>query len=242
MRIISLNVWQGKLRDQLIAFLQREAERTDIFCFQEMVSSFGDSPSDLFSAIAKFLPGFQGFFEPTQDGEAGTEIGLAIFIRRADRVEKEGDYFVYRTRNAMVGGDGRTMGRNAQFVEFPKSGKEYAVVNFHGLWSGTERSDSEDRIGQSKKLKALLNALGGSKIVCGDFNLTMGTESLSIIDAGMRNLIRESGATSTRPEKYFPYPDKFCDYILVDESVAVREFKVLPDEVSDHLPLTLDFE
>jgi endonuclease/exonuclease/phosphatase family metal-dependent hydrolase len=243
MRIISLNVWLGKLKDPLIAFLQREAPATDIFCFQEMKSSFGRSPEeDLFSVVARSLPGFQGFFEATQDEEGGVEIGLATFIKRVETIDKEGDFFVYRTRNSMVGGDGRTMGRNAQFIEFPKSGKEYAIVNFHGLWSGKERLDSEVRIEQSKKLKGLLNALGGTKIVCGDFNLTKDTESLAILDEGMRNLITESGITSTRPERYFPYPDKFCDYILVDNDVKVKEFKVLEDEASDHLPLVLDFE
>ena len=58
----------------------------------------------------------------------------------------------------------------------------------------------------------------------------------------MRNLIKESGVTATRPERYFPYPDKFCDYILVDRDIAVKDFRVLQDEVSDHLPLVLDFE
>jgi len=243
MRIISLNIWLGKLKDPLIAFLQREAPKTDIFCFQEMKSSFGRSPEDdLFSVVARSLPGFQGFFEATQDEERATEIGLATFIKRAETIDKEGDFFVYRTRNAMVGSDGRTMGRNAQFIEFPKSGKEYTIVNFHGLWSGEERLDSDDRIEQSKRLKELFNTLGGTKIVCGDFNLTKDTKSLAILDDGMRNLIKENSVTSTRPERYFPYPDKFCDYILVDKDVTVNSFKVLQDEVSDHLPLVMDFE
>ncbi|OGZ01046.1 MAG: hypothetical protein A3B13_02560 [Candidatus Liptonbacteria bacterium RIFCSPLOWO2_01_FULL_45_15] len=243
MRIISLNVWLGKLKDPLIAFIQREAETTEIFCFQEMVSSPSNSPEkDLFSTIAKHIPGFQGFFEATQDEENGIEVGLAVFIKRADTIDKEGDFFVYRTRNSMIGNDGRTMGRNVQFVEFPKLGKEYTVINFHGLWSGEERLDSEDRINQSKKLKEFLNTLSGTKIVCGDFNLTRDTKSLAILDEGMRNLIKESGVTSTRPERYFPYEDKFCDYILVDKDVKVNDFKVLQDEISDHFALLLDFE
>lgn len=243
MKLISLNVWLGKLKDPLIEFIRREAETTEIFCFQEMVSSLSNSPeSDLFSTVAKCLPGFQGFFEATQYEEERIDVGLATFVKRVDVIDKEGDFFVYRTRNSMVGDDGRTMGRNAQFIKFPKSGKEYTVINFHGLWSGEERLDSEDRINQSKKLKEFLNTLGGTKIVCGDFNLSRDTKSLAILDEGMRNLIKESGVTSTRPERYFPYADKFCDYILVDKDVKVNDFKVLQDEVSDHLALVLDFE
>lgn len=243
MRLICLNIWLGKLGDPLIAFLQREAPKTDIFCFQEMKSSLNNSSeNDFFSVIAKSLPDFQGFFEATQDEKGEIEIGLATFIKKTDNVEKEGDFFVYRTRNSMVNNDGRTMGRNAQFIEFSKLGNKYTIINFHGLWSGKDRLDSEDRINQCKKLKTLLHSLGGTKIMCGDFNLTKDTQSLAILDEGMRNLIKEFNITSTRPERYFPYPDKFCDYILVDNDIVVNDFKVLQDEVSDHLPLLLDFK
>ncbi|MDP2598440.1 MAG: hypothetical protein Q8P49_01265 [Candidatus Liptonbacteria bacterium] len=244
MRIISLNVWLGKLKDPLIAFLEREAPTTNVFCFQEMPSSLNRLlKDDLFSAVAKILPDFRGFFEVAQqDEEGGVEVGLAIFVKRAEKIDKEGDFFVYRTRNSMVGGDGRTAGRNVQFIQFPKHGKEYAIFNFHGLWSGKEREDNEARIEQSQKLKNFLNTVAGTKIVCGDFNLTKNTKSLAILDEGMRNLVKEYGIASTRPDRYFPYPDKFCDYILVDKDVEVVGFKVLQDEVSDHLPLFLEFK
>jgi endonuclease/exonuclease/phosphatase family metal-dependent hydrolase len=242
MRIISLNIWVGKLIDPLMAFLAREAPTTDIFCFQEMSSSLENSPEhpDVFARIARALPGFQGFFEGTQE-ENDVEVGLATFIRKNETVDKEGDFFVYRTRNAMIGKDWRTWGRNAQFLEFPVGGKEYALVNFHGLADGEGREDSDARIEQSHKFKALLKALKGTKIVCGDFNLTRDTKSLAIIDEGMKNLIKESGVTSTR-SSHFPYPDKFCDYILVDPEVKVKKFEVLFEEVSDHLPLILEVE
>ena len=243
MRLISLNVWQGKLKDSLLEFIRREAGKTDIFCFQEMTSTFRNtSNEDLFSTVTKSLSGFNGFFEATQAKGEEVEIGLATFVKRAEKIDKEGDFFIYRTRNSMVGDNWQTMGRNVQFIEFGEFGKEYAVVNVHGLWSGKERLDSDDRINQSKKLKEFLNRLGVTKIVCGDFNLTRDTQSLAIIDSGMRNLIKESGVTSTRPERYFPWEDKFCDYILVDNDVVVTDFKVLPDEISDHFPLLLDFK
>ena len=228
---------------QLIPFLKREAQTTDIFCFQEMITSLGNSSKDkdVFSILAKELPNFQGFFEPAQDEGDGIESGLAMFVKKTDPIDKEGDFFVYRTRNAMIGGDGRTIGKNIQFIQFPKSDKEYTVVNFHGLWTGDGRGDTEERLSQSKKLKEFLNIIGGTKIICGDFNLTLDTKSVSIIDENMRNLIRESGITSTR-NRFFEFPDKYCDYILVDPDVKVNDFKVLEDEISDHLALVLDFD
>lgn len=243
MRVVSLNIWRGKLMDPLLEFLKREAPVTDFFCFQEMLAAASDSPSgvDVFGIFKKALPDFEGFFEAAQDRGDGTQAGLAIFAKRTDPIDREGDLFVYRTRNAAVGDDGRTIGRNIQFVQFQKSGTEYTIVNFHGLWSGDGRGDSDDRILQSKNLKSFLQGTAGRKIVCGDFNLTINTKSLSIIDDGMKNLIRDNGITSTRPGS-FPYPDKYCDYTLVDNDITVKNFRVLPDEVSDHLAMVLDFE
>jgi endonuclease/exonuclease/phosphatase family metal-dependent hydrolase len=58
----------------------------------------------------------------------------------------------------------------------------------------------------------------------------------------MRNLIREYGITSTRSSLYATSPVMYADYALTTPGVKVNEFKVLPDEVSDHLALLLDFE
>jgi endonuclease/exonuclease/phosphatase family metal-dependent hydrolase len=241
MKIVSLNTWLGKLQNEILNFIKREAPSTDIFCFQEMTSAFGDG-NDMFSTCARALPSFQGFFEASQDLGEGVEMGLALFVKRTDPFEKEGDFFVYRTRNAMVNNDARTMGRNVQYIQFPHNGKEFTVVNFHGLWSGKDRLDNPDRIAQSEKIKTFLQTLAGSRVVCGDFNLTIDTKSLAIIDQGMKNLIREYGITSTRPEQHFPYPDKYADYVLTDRDVEVKDFCVLPDVVSDHLPLVVEFE
>ena len=243
MRLISLNIWKGKLLEQLFQFLKREADSTDIFCFQEIVNVVGVSSKtpDVFSDIAKLLPGFQGFFEAAQDESNGIAEGLAMFVKKTEKIEEEGDFFVYRARNAMTDNDGRTLGKNLQFVQFPKSGKEYTIINFHGLWAGEGRNDTEERISQSQKLKEFLNVMGGTKIICGDFNLSLNTKSLAIIDENMKNLIREYGITSTR-NRFFPYPDKFADYIIVDKNIRVNDFRVLQDEVSDHLALLLDFD
>jgi endonuclease/exonuclease/phosphatase family metal-dependent hydrolase len=115
------------------------------------------------------------------------------------------------------------------------------VANFHGLWTGDGRGDTEERIAQSKKLKEFVDTLSGIKILCGDFNLDLNTESMSILDNNMKNLIRDYGITSTR-NHFFPYPGKFCDYVLVDKTLKVNDFRVFDDEVSDHLALLVDFE
>ena len=57
----------------------------------------------------------------------------------------------------------------------------------------------------------------------------------------MRNLIRENNITSTRTELY-EKELRMADYIFVSPEVTVKDFKVLPDVVSDHSPLYMEFE
>ncbi len=46
MKIITLNVWGGKLYEPLISFLEKHSEGVDIFCFQDA----------LFGSKAEFTP------------------------------------------------------------------------------------------------------------------------------------------------------------------------------------------
>ncbi len=57
----------------------------------------------------------------------------------------------------------------------------------------------------------------------------------------MRNLVKEFGITSTR-SSYYAKPERFADYTLASNDIKVNEFKILPDEVSDHLAMYLNFE
>ena len=114
-------------------------------------------------------------------------------------------------------------------------------MNFHGLWNGQGKSDSADRIAQSRRLLDFLAGRREPFVVGGDFNLAPDTRSLKMLEkAGLRNLVAEFGVTSTRTSLY-TRPERFADYVFVSASVDVRAFRVLPDEVSDHAPLMLEF-
>lgn len=122
------------------------------------------------------------------------------------------------------------------------NGKKVLIVNVHLTHRPEGKSDSEKRFKQSKIIIDFLGMFDCPKILVGDFNLLPDTESIAMIErAGMRNLIKEYNVTSTRTELY-KKPLQFADYIFVSPEINVREFKVLPDVVSDHAPLYLDFE
>ncbi len=79
-------------------------------------------------------------------------------------------------------------------------------------------------------------------ILCGDFNLLPETESLQLFErAGLRNLIKEYGITSTRTS-FYNKPVPYADYAFITNGVNLIDFKVLPEEVSDHAPLYIEID
>ena len=131
--------------------------------------------------------------------------------------------------------------RNLQYVTVEGASGPFSVVNFHGLWNGRGKGDSDERIEQSRKILEFLAGRREPFVLCGDFNLLPGTESLRMIEAaGLRNLVAEFGVRSTRTSLY-ARREKFADYVFVSEGIEVRDFRVLPDEVSDHAPLLVEF-
>lgn len=245
MKLISLNTWGGILKEELHAFIKKQAADTDIFCFQEIfdnavnarVDVLGDVDINLYKTITDLLPNYIGHYAPSQDDDEG----LAIFVRPRIQIEEIGDVFVHRFRNAMVDDDGTTIGRNIQFAHIVQDGQDYTIINFHGLWNGRGKTDSPDRIEQSKKVREFVETRAKGKVILvGDFNLEPQTESVAILERGMRNLIKDHGITSTRSHHYAK-PVKFADYAIVSKDVEVDKFEVLQDPVSDHLPLLIEF-
>lgn len=244
MKLISLNIWEGKLYQPLVCFLEQYSESADIFCFQEVFkdADAGRKKNLVFTEVKKILPDFEGYFEDyIAPGNYGKE-GLAIFIKKYIKVEDRGEIFVYNPETISLGNDDpKSLWRNLQFVKFVNNGKNYTIANFHGLFDGPDKRDNLNRMEQSRRVKEFLDKTKGRKIICGDFNLLPNSESLRILETGMLNLIRKYGILSTR-SSYFDYPNKFADYVLVSPDLSINRFEVMDYAVSDHLPIFLDFE
>ena len=92
------------------------------------------------------------------------------------------------------------------------------------------------------KIKAFLNSFQLGKILCGDFNLLPDTQSLAILETecNLVNLIKTHNIPTTRSPLYLK-PEKFADYTLVSRDIEVKHFEVPNVEVSDHLPMILEF-
>ncbi|MDD3101827.1 MAG: endonuclease/exonuclease/phosphatase family protein [Patescibacteria group bacterium] len=244
MKLITLNIWGGRVFNPLMDFFKKHAQDTDIFCLQEVFNNPLHTKSkvqqsakeDIYQDIASILKEFNGYFAPRQDNEES----LAMFIRKDLDIKEIGDHFVYRWKNAMENEDLTTWGVNLQYLKFIKDGKEHMICNLHGQWCPDFKKDNPIRLEQSENTKKFLDNFDGLKILCGDFNLTPDTKSMAILESSMKNLIKEYNVTSTRSHLY-KKDIKFADYVLVSPEIKVKNFEVIQDVISDHLALSLDF-
>ncbi|OGG60795.1 hypothetical protein A2765_01635 [Candidatus Kaiserbacteria bacterium RIFCSPHIGHO2_01_FULL_56_24] len=244
MQLISLNTWGGAVNKPLLEFLGNRQE-VDFFLFQEMHHNATEKTNwenrgnpNLFEDIKKALPTHAGYFAPAQDDE----YGLAGFMRKEINLLENGDIFVHRHKDAMKNMEGENLGRNLQY--FKIGGKRpLTLLNFHGLWTGKGKRDTEDRLNQSKRIVEFTKSIIGDYILAGDFNLMPDTESIQILEEmGVRNLIKDYSITNTRTSYYQKTSDKFADYMFVTPNIHVKDFKILQEEVSDHAAMYLEFE
>ena len=274
--VVSLNCWNGRVFDPLMAFFTKMSPDVDVFCLQEVYSTdicIGENFEawsedkknrlDLLQEIEAVLPDHESYFMPTQYGleqeaekfDSRVRRGTAVFVRRGlEILEVSATWIV---NSAPEFGNKR---RYLQTVHLKKDGVEYVVANYHGVWRGASKDDSPERTTQSTNIVRVLERFWCHKILVGDFNLLPNTRSIGIIEDNgliegqtgqLINLIKTHEVKTTRSsllEKKRDVGDLvgghalFADYAFVSPSLEVAEFRVLSDEVSDHLPLFLRCE
>lgn len=255
MKIITLNTWGGRAgNEKLLTFFKQYKDTADVFCLQEIWSGpyrhlEGDNAGGKaidhsnilvygLQEISQILTEHTAYFRPHHL----ENYGLLMFVRKSLSVLEEGERFVHKHKEFVPIGDVGHHARNVQYVKIQRDEKELAILNFHGLWNGRGKTDSEDRLVQSKNIVQLLQDLRSQVVFCGDFNLLPNTESLKTIERfGLKNLIKEYNVQSTRTS-FYAKEDKFADYILVSSETKIVNFKVLSEEVSDHTALMVEIE
>jgi endonuclease/exonuclease/phosphatase family metal-dependent hydrolase len=134
--------------------------------------------------------------------------------------------------------------RNVQVVDLEINKQQRVrVINYHGIWSKNKQGNEE-----TLRACELIHKFGTEvtypTIVCGDFNLFPDTESMQVFSDDFTNLIDLNKVETTRLESNELSSKKrnVVDYILVSKDVDVKDFKVVKSDVSDHLPLMLEFD
>lgn len=255
--LLSLNIWGGKLAENLETFIRQQKDTIDIFCFQEVFHTdtatkwSGGAKINILNDLRSILADeFVMLYHPAarncdyrnRTTDNAVEYGLCAFVRTEKfKIHGSGERYVFKTKYATA--EGKEMGlnnRNVQYLELEYAGKEFVVFNFHGLWTDGDKGDTDERLLQSQKIRDLMHRYHHPMILCGDFNLSPHTQSMAILETDLHNLIKEHDIRNTR-SSYYTKDNRFADYILTSHDIIVHEFKVLEDEVSDHLPLQLSF-
>ena len=249
--IMTLNAWCGTAFDPLICFIKEQAYAIDVLCFQEVYSNqLGVFPhrlsgrTNLYQELEVALAeSHLGFFWPVLSGLGnGTgSWGQAMFVRHGLMFTDYGSRLVHGHPKGHVPHEGKTIPRNLAYVTLATPTGDTTIATWHGLWNGEGKTDTPERISQSRSLVSILRELPGRLILCGDFNLLPGTESLRIISLGLRDLISQFGITNTRSEKHYAKSVRYADYIFTEPAIDVRACAVIPaHEISDHLPLVIE--
>lgn len=260
MKLISLNTWGGKIYQPLINFIKQHSEDTDIFCFQEVYNTTSGMKAhkeilaNLLDEIKKILPVFQFFYSTETSGFDPTPktvnfhltAGKTIFIKNHIRVNASEDILLYGNREEkFLKNDFSNLAVTLQSIEFNIRGKDFTVANIHGPAFPGNKLDTNLRLEHSSKIKKFLDSKKGVKIVVGDFNLLPETQSIKLLEQNMRNLIKEFNIQRTRSKlsPFYGQTDfqKFADYTFVSKDVRVKSFEVPKLEISDHLPMILEF-
>ena len=265
MRIVSLNVWAGRLHEPVLRYLA-EVD-ADVLCLQE-VSRTPGTPSDwliyrepglelpqranFFDELTAALPGHDGFFFPTArgplfDGDkpVASLFGLATFVRKSLPVIAQAADFVHG-RFSPGGWGEHPRARNAHCIRIadPAGGTSITIAQMHGLREASGKADTPARLDQAEALAGLIARIWPGQerlVVCGDFNVLPGSATFqTLARLGLADLVTAHGHTDTRTSHYAK-PGRFADYLLVTPDVEVTAFEVIAQpEVSDHRPLLLD--
>ncbi|MCL5784376.1 MAG: endonuclease/exonuclease/phosphatase family protein [Patescibacteria group bacterium] len=120
--------------------------------------------------------------------------------------------------------------------------KKLRILNYHGIWT-KEKIGNKETLAACKKINDLAKEVDYPVIIVGDFNLFPDTKSMRVFKTFI-SLVDKYNIQTTRPKsnELSHLERNVVDYILVSKGIKVNSFEVLDTDISDHLPLILDFE
>lgn len=258
MKLLCLNLWGGRQNKLLFDYLEEQSKTVDIFCFQEVFDSTSAEKEHhgarlhLFEELGDALPEFIGLSAWGYDGwvdmkkvDFQVSEGQTIFVKKNLELTGHGQTYIHGDAKTIIAEDFKNEPKILEYCKLSIGKKELMVANAHGMWPPGDKTDTPERLEQSRAIKAVVNKHQGPKILCGDFNLDLNTQSIAMFEPELRNLIKDYKITNTRNEiSWNKYNNKQCfaDFVFTSPDVKVNNFEVPYNLVSDHLPMILDFE
>ena len=260
MKLLSWNIWIKKNNTkEIINFIKRND--FNILTFQEAVNTNDDkvyegyrTKSDIEKAFINKYPfnvfsPFYGATKWTMNGEMYIDFGgfaeQGLFTLSEYKILEQNNQFYHATYTTHdwehTYFEKNDHGRVMQNILLEIKHKKVQIINIHGIWTkdkqGDERTQKQCQLIVEKALTKDYPV-----IIVGDFNLLPNSKSIELMNNHFRNLVIENKIKST---KIIPNSNKsevVLDYIFVNDKIKVNDFKVFNNNISDHLPLMLDFE
>ena len=195
--------------------------------------------------LSRVIEGYDLDGEYNKKIDLDVKFGIAILVKNSIKIKSKGQVEIYDDHTSILNPDFSNLPVYFQYIELEINGKSYTICNFHGIPKPADKLDSPERINQSKKILDFLTSRIGPRIFVGDFNLLSKTKSIHTLEDIAVNLIKKYNISMTRSKRspYFGKAgfQKFADYAFVSSEVVIKDFRVPQIEVSDHLPMILDF-
>lgn len=262
MKLICLNIWGGQVYEPLMEFIREQSATTDIFCFQEVfrstrkdIDASNGSRIRILDELAAALPDFSCLFHPLikgsdENGPVDFELewGAAEFIKKSISITSSGELPIFAAGSKTFSGSFAFNPRAFGYFKINYRNLPLTVINVHGMtFGGDNKLDNPERLEQSLKLKEFALKENNPVVICGDFNILPEAESITMLEDKFTNLVRKFEIAGTRSNIHLrkwgadPIYHKFSDYAFVSPELEVIGFTVPDIEISDHLPLIVEF-
>ena len=210
------------MQGDISAYLRQQMADTDIFCFQEAYENMKILGGNILKnyqevSATKFVTEYDNFQQ-------------TIYVKQSIPIIASGTILADR-ENCGLG----------LYVEVQSDNSTIRICNFHGMSRPVDKSDNPNRILQSEELIKFYDGKA-SVIIGGDFNIFPTNKSEQMFEEhGYRDLIKDFNIQTTRNQYAWEmYPNSkqyYSDYVFMSPDLTLKEFTVVDNLVSDHLPL-----
>ncbi len=241
MKLIQLNIWGGKLINEIAEFIA--AEKPALVCMQEVHDIAGET-NYLFGPLweikklsgmadSHMSPSF-AFNYMERTASYGNALLSNIKSRQTSTTFTHGKFIKsYDCESVSPGQDPR----NFLHVELENG---LHIITYHGMYVPGSKAGNDITLAHSALLANYIANLSGAVVLTGDFNLEPGSTSIRLLGQNLRNLSLEYNLDTSYSQ--FGRHNVVCDYIFVNDQVKVKSFGASEAVVSDHKPLILEFD
>ena len=246
MKVLQLNVWNGRLKGALTRYLSEHDY--DIICLQEAVWSEADDFLGHFVDTLENLKEASGLEYDARvsnwgidmlGGEATMEQGIAILSRYPiEKVEKKLVHGKYSPKMAFDNKNGADPNQGYYALKV-KLENGLTVLTYHGYWLSNPIGD-EETVRCMREVADMLRDESGPVLMCGDLNVIYDSSAMRELDF-LTDLTHETDTKQTLMNLKF-VKDVACDHVLISEGVRWSNFEVHKELISDHAAVSVEIE